>query len=408
MKSLLPNQARVPELDGIRGLAIFLIVFDHYIYAGVANNNSHLWAVWVRNIFPLSWSGVDLFFVLSGFLIGGILIDQRGSENYFKTFYLRRICRILPIYFLWVALFLILSRVFSAHASSGWYNTNFRPLPHFPAWVFFCFLQNFHIAQTMDFGAIWIGVTWSLCVEEQFYLLMPLVILFVPPKKLPIVLIGLMLLGIACRFFLYLYYSNIFTYVLLPTRMDGLLLGVFCAYLVRHSNGMKEFERRRDWLYLLLGVLFLGMIYLTVFARSLGEKMFADLNSFEMIFGYFWIDLFYASFLLVVLSAPTGLFARAMRFRPLCYLGIVSYSIYLTHGAIYCLLYSAIPGSLGWAAFLAFLATCSLAVLSWRFFEKPIIAWGHAFGYSRKTPQPPVLGNPAEEPPVTGKIEERN
>src|SRR4051794_22129841 len=90
--------ARIPEWDGIRGLAILLVVFYHYIYGAVENSTGTLAGI-IRMGFSLSWSGVDLFFVLSGFLIGGILMKQHGSDNYFKTFYVRRVCRIVPLYF---------------------------------------------------------------------------------------------------------------------------------------------------------------------------------------------------------------------------------------------------------------------------------------------------------------------
>src|SRR5689334_3132541 len=99
--SPLPRQLseRIPELDGIRGLAILLVLAWHYLFlrfAPTAPPSAR--PVW--SVFALTWSGVDLFFVLSGFLIGGILLRCRDSPNYFKTFYIRRACRIVPAYFL--------------------------------------------------------------------------------------------------------------------------------------------------------------------------------------------------------------------------------------------------------------------------------------------------------------------
>src|SRR5258708_7664724 len=92
---------RIPELDGIRGLAILLVVISHYVVMSVEGRPN--WAMWLR----LTSSGVDLFFVLSGFLIGGILIDSKQSPQYYQTFYRRRFCRIVPIYAVWFMLFLI-------------------------------------------------------------------------------------------------------------------------------------------------------------------------------------------------------------------------------------------------------------------------------------------------------------
>src|SRR5579862_7509574 len=167
---------RIQELDGVRGLAILLILIDHYIYGSLGQYRDTPLGAIIRDVFPLSWSGVDLFFVLSGFLIGGILMDHRDSTDYFKTFYIRRACRILPIYFIWIILFFSIAWLFSSHASSGWYAEEFRRIPHLPDWRYFFFLQNFNMATTNDFGPVWTGITWSLCIEEQFYLLMPLII----------------------------------------------------------------------------------------------------------------------------------------------------------------------------------------------------------------------------------------
>src|SRR5216117_2710692 len=90
--------ARIPELDGIRGLAILLVLVWHYWASRVHPPLGSAFAgIWM--LCGLTWSGVDLFFVLSGFLIGGVLLEQRDSANYFKTFYVRRVCRIFPIYF---------------------------------------------------------------------------------------------------------------------------------------------------------------------------------------------------------------------------------------------------------------------------------------------------------------------
>ena len=101
---------RLTELDGLRGLAIFLVVFFHYLI-GSFRMPVKPWQTQALALFGLTWTGVDLFFVLSGFLIGGILYDAKDSASYFKTFYLRRIHRIFPIYFILFALFVVGIRV---------------------------------------------------------------------------------------------------------------------------------------------------------------------------------------------------------------------------------------------------------------------------------------------------------
>jgi peptidoglycan/LPS O-acetylase OafA/YrhL len=121
----------------------------------------------VKLLTPLTASGVDLFFVLSGFLIGSILLDNREAANQFKVFYLRRFCRILPIYFVWIALFFVLGKLLL----NDWLFAS-----RYPAWSYPTFTQNFFMSNIGGFGAGWLAVTWSLAIEEQFYLTAPLLI----------------------------------------------------------------------------------------------------------------------------------------------------------------------------------------------------------------------------------------
>src|ERR1700687_4769637 len=98
-------QGRIPELDGLRGMAILLVLVAHYFAVPGTRAASLLNGYWFR----LGWTGVDLFFVLSGFLIGGILLEVRDSPNYFRTFYARRFFRIIPLYFAWILIYVVLS-----------------------------------------------------------------------------------------------------------------------------------------------------------------------------------------------------------------------------------------------------------------------------------------------------------
>jgi peptidoglycan/LPS O-acetylase OafA/YrhL len=159
---------RIPELDGLRGLAILLVVICHYVgdadHAGLG-----YWPHHFLSALSVGWSGVDLFFVLSGFLIGGILLDSRNSSQYFKTFYVRRIHRILPIYYAWIAIYVLIvgANIYLARGRSAVTGQELRVVP-----VYFFFLQNM-IYSPSPFQWKWFAVTWSLAVEEQFYLLAP-------------------------------------------------------------------------------------------------------------------------------------------------------------------------------------------------------------------------------------------
>src|SRR5690349_16204879 len=100
---------RWPELDGLRGVAILLVFCLHYITNSRSTDPGFGWLYRFAQVFRLGWTGVDLFFVLSGFLIGGILLDARSSSHYFKTFYLRRVHRILPIYYAWITIYALVA-----------------------------------------------------------------------------------------------------------------------------------------------------------------------------------------------------------------------------------------------------------------------------------------------------------
>jgi peptidoglycan/LPS O-acetylase OafA/YrhL len=106
--SLLPGTSpgRVPELDGLRGVAISLVIVFHYV-ASAEHRGLNPWLHRALTGFAFGWSGVDLFFILSGFLIGGILLDARSSPTYFRAFYMRRVFRILPLYYAWTLLFAV-------------------------------------------------------------------------------------------------------------------------------------------------------------------------------------------------------------------------------------------------------------------------------------------------------------
>src|ERR1700687_2454964 len=212
---------RIPELDGLRGLAILLVLFYHYI------ESSPVLPGFLSVAGRLTWSGVDLFFVLSGFLIGGILLNARESPNYFKAFYVRRAYRILPIYAATLAAFWLiraLSHVdYSDNVSLQWLFSRAFP------WYFYATLtQNISMSYYGALGPAWLGATWSLAVEEQFYLTLPFLIKYVKPRRLRYLLGIVILFAPVFRTLLRLFvtHGEVGTYVLMPSRADALMLGV--------------------------------------------------------------------------------------------------------------------------------------------------------------------------------------
>lgn len=364
---------RIPELDGIRGLAILLVLGFHFIAS-----NQTIVPGKLEGLLSFGWSGVDLFFVLSGFLIGGILLDARDSANYFKVFYVRRFYRILPAYGAFCLLCVALSY---AHLSThAWLFEG-----KVPWYAYLTFGQNFWMAKVNGSAGNAMVVTWSLAVEEQLYLTLPLIIRTVSRKSLLYVLgIGVLLaplIRVALWFALDPAHRTTATYVLAPCRMDALLSGVLAACAVRSGAGW-------DWLVAHKGVVgtasvILGAGILEMIHKQMGLGSFALAS-----FGYTWIALFYLSLLLLAVTQQ-GFVSRLFRFRPLAELGILAYGLYLFHflviGVIYGLAGKASPQLTGVSTvgltLLSGLLVFTLARLSWRYFEKPLINKGHRYQY---------------------------
>ena len=193
-------ESRLPALDGIRGVAVLMILVTHYL-------QGMLPCAWLSKLTrPLYFAqtGVDLFFVLSGFLITGILLNARGTPHFLRNFYARRAVRILPLYYL----------VVLGCIAAGWFVTNSKyqyGLAH--CWWYLFYLQN--IGMTFWHGSVGEpGHFWSLGVEEHFYLLWPLLIVFCKERHLARVLLGLIAGSIACRLLLLSLGYDVFTFSL--------------------------------------------------------------------------------------------------------------------------------------------------------------------------------------------------
>lgn len=377
----LERTKRIPELDGLRGFAILIVVLLHYFYkpgALAPAGYRHFQA-----IFRLGWVGVDLFFVLSGFLIGGILLEARTSKNYFKTFYTRRFFRIIPIYYAWIALYIVLivaaGDILRQHMHSG-----LVPPLGFQVYSHFLFIQNIWIPEYVTVFLWWFGVTWSLAVEEQFYLVAPLLFRFVPGQRLLYVLLGVVIGAPLLRTYVYLHenHPHLNTYLSMPCRADSLAYGALAALLWRRREFRAWVRSHCAALYTLLAVLAAGMAAMWLWFSN-------PVNKVSQTVGYSWTALFFAVVLVTVLGDTDGMLARVARQRWLGALGRVSYCVYLIHLAVayFCfglilrkIPYIADARSIALAVLCAGL-TYGIALLSWRHFEKPLIQRGHAYSY---------------------------
>jgi len=371
---------RFRQLDGIRGVAIILVLLHHYLFYQLFPE-PHTILSYLRASLALTWSGVDLFFVLSGFLITGILIDNRNTPNYYRVFYLRRICRIFPLYFVVILLYTCFAHSPLFHNSCfSWLFDN--PLP---IWSYSTFTQNILMGLRGDFGANWLAVTWSLAVEEQFYLLMPLLIRALPR----VTAFYVFAIAIAAAPLLRCFLSPMQAYTFAPCRADSLLSGACLAAIVRWPTFIL-FAKGHARLLLALFVTFLGGAAIITF-RPVPFGVFASV----------WLAALYVVFIVLALVSESGIIGRSLSHSVLVWFGTRSYGIYLFHqpisGLLHALLNRGPPAIRTFPDLavtgMALLLTLLICETSWRFIEQPLLTLGHRFGYatSRTSPSRPAV-----------------
>jgi peptidoglycan/LPS O-acetylase OafA/YrhL len=372
---------RIPELDGLRGIAIGTVLLWHYfVLLTVATPATPLSYALVMG--RLTWSGVDLFFVLSGFLIGGILLDARTSTNYFKIFYRRRFFRIVPIYAAFLLLFPALEFTVQRthYGNFSWLTTD--AMPWYSYWTF---TQNIWMAHNVKLGANALAITWSLAIEEQFYLTLPFIVRFFSGQRLVVLVIMGICLAPLARATIYLFspHSWVVGFVLMPCRADALLLGVLTAILLRDEVCRIWIQRDKLCFRILLPALFLGIVWLNLKSASMDSPVMQTI-------GHTWLALFYVVVLLYSVTRPHSLLSYVLRIKWLGWLGAIAYGTYLLHQMIMGLFFGYFwrhePRITGGGTVLTSLAalflTLVIARLSWKYFELPLIRFGHRSNYT--------------------------
>src|SRR5260221_9078427 len=375
-----PSSPRVPELDGLRGVAISMVVLYHAFFL---NLDPRLGLAIGRLLFPISigWSGVDLFFVLSGFLIGGILLDAKDSSNYFKIFYARRFLRIVPVYYTTLLCLFGLSTWAKLHAgaSAAWIVERDAPWS-----LFVLFLHNFWMASSNAMGSGHLAVFWSLAVEEQFYLTLPWLVRYFDRKRVMVLAIEVILLAPALRVVLYSFWPNhpLSWFVLMPCRADTLFFGVLGAAVVRDPVCRSWISDRKNLFRALIVFFALGVPFVTqTNMRANGLPMISIMFS--------WLAAFYLLVLLYAYSFPESLASRFLRWAWLRWLGMIAYGMYLFHEVMLTFARNFLgagpqTSSVAWqlaASSGAVAVTFLLASISWIYFEKPLVQRGHRLRY---------------------------
>ncbi len=308
-------RTRFPALDGLRGIALIVVFMAHFGFFFASGK------VW-RFFSVHAYISIDLWFVLSGFLITGILYDTRADSQFFKRFYLRRAIRTFPIFYLVAVLLVVLTPVVHLYWRSRQYT-------------FLIYLGNYfanhapslYIVPSRLTGlfAVQLAHLWSLCVEEQFYLVWPLIVWMVPSRvRLLQVTAGLCCAGLLLRTYWVLRFlgptDNQLPFRNLPLRLDSLLLGAILALVLRGPSA-DRWQRLCRWIFPLCSAILL-LLY-TVIPRP-GREYLSNTVGYTLIA--------VASAALVGCTLPpAGALARWLSLPALRFLGKYSYGFYIFH-----------------------------------------------------------------------------
>jgi peptidoglycan/LPS O-acetylase OafA/YrhL len=307
----------IPVLDGIRGTAILAVLLFHFIAPENRNGLANATVSWV---FAYGSLGVDLFFVLSGFLITGILYDSRTDTHYFRNFYMRRLLRIFPLYYgVLVVIFLALPLVPQLRLSE------LTALQAHQAWAWL-YAVNIYLAIHDGWVLSYIEHFWSLAVEEQFYLIWPLAVWLLAAR--PRLFLAFSFLTAAASFVGRIAASlagagPVVTEVLTPFQLDALAIGGFLAVYLRQPGG--EAGARR--LMAPLSIAGLALLVIQFSARHLTLHG----SALEAVRGGAFHLLLAALLLKGLLGHASSALSRFLRSRPLALLGKYSYGLYVYH-----------------------------------------------------------------------------
>jgi peptidoglycan/LPS O-acetylase OafA/YrhL len=365
---------RITELDGVRAIAVGLVFLNHF-----APTKTAPWLDFIRN---LGWVGVDIFFVLSGFLVTAILLKAVNQEGYFSNFYTRRALRIFPLYYLLITGCLLIMLVAKQGAPLREMQLDWGS----PLWLY-AYLGNVVTAVTNAMPPNFFVPMWSLHVEEQFYLVLPLLVMFLTPATLKRVLIAAVFVAPAIRLLLDWSHPDfpMLQYMLFPCRMDSLALGGLLAVSRVDHDALKRWRRP-----LVVGTACLLLVAVETFRR--GGGIFD--GHIERTIGYTLFDVAFLGFIMSVLSLRGTVATAWLNWRPLQYIGMVSYGFYLLQypaeglflRAAYLMGFSTAALEDTLVKFLAVGAICLvLSTISWYWWEKKWLAVQRQF---REPPTP--------------------
>jgi peptidoglycan/LPS O-acetylase OafA/YrhL len=305
-------------LDGVRGLAILMVLILHFVAHGPSEG---IVGKAIMTVAGWGQYGVDLFFVLSGFLITGILYDARNKPFFFRNFYMRRVLRIFPLYYgVLAVLFVVLPLVPACRGPV------LDTLVQHQAWAWL-YGVNVYNALRPAWALPYIDHFWSLAVEEHFYLVWPVVVFLLGKRPRVLMIASLAVVGgallarIACSV---AGVGDHALYVLTPFRLDGLAMGGFLAVLGRQPGGLAKIARALPHVAVATFALLLAR---AGWAHTAGTGLSILRPIRESL-----VMIVLACVLMWAVTAPAqSLWARFLTSRGMTFLGAYSYGLYVYH-----------------------------------------------------------------------------
>ena len=394
-----PWAGHIPVLDALRGIAILLVMLMHFSSLQTPSSAAGKFA---HHVIGVGWVGVDLFFVLSGFLITGILVDSRGSNHFFGNFYARRTLRIFPLYYGYI-FFLLLIGIPALKHTGVWGNMAVvKEVVSNQAYLWL-YATNVLLWLKGHFITGFIDHFWSLSIEEHFYFLWPLLVYILPRKHLMPACVFLILTAIGARIvFFYFLHQPLATLLFTPCRLDSLVVGGAAAIWVRTHS---EKSSSRAWITALTIISGAPVIACFCFGSTLPW-----LDTAYTIIGRTLTAMFFVFILLLVVRWPASATARILNRKWLRFLGKYSYGLYVFHQPLWLLHRRLLPparlarflpgGTILWTVdiLIPLVVSIGVALLSWHAYEKHFLKLKRYFDYEFKK-------QPETSPPARHRVE---